>query len=137
MKKWAQERKCWSKFSMTLVLKWKRRNLLRWLQIDNRPNTCKPNDSSRVQMKQTIWTQGKWSFPHYHRKWKGFFHQTTSEMEHRKSKLDAISDKKKNYNKSAGPEHNRRSSQLPSQNHNTSSRENHSQNIPKDEKRYQ
>ena len=37
-------------------------------------------------------------------------------MQHRKSVLDEISERKQNYNKSARPKHNRRSTQLPSQN---------------------
>ena len=79
-----------------LVPQQKWRNLLQsiwWLQINNILNTCQPNDSSRVQMEQRIWTQKKWSLPHYHRRWKTSLHQTTSEMEHKKSKLNAISER--------------------------------------------
>ena len=100
-----------------LVPKWKRKNLIQniwWLQMDNRPNTYQPNNSDKVQMEQRIQTQGKWSLPHYHRRWKRSLHQTTSEIKHRKSKLNAISEKKHNNNKSAGPKYNQRSTYLPS-----------------------
>ena len=56
-------------------------------------------------------------------------------MELRKSTFDTISERKQNYNKNAGPKHNQRSTQQPSQNNITSNRENHLQNFPKDKKR--
>ena len=50
----------------------------------------------------------------------------------RKSTLDTISERKQNYNRSAGLKNSQRSIQLHSENHITSSRENHPQRQRKD-----
>ena len=50
---------------------------------------CPMNTGTR--MEQIIKIQGKKSLPHHHRRSKGNLHKITTEMEHRKSKLKAIS----------------------------------------------
>ena len=57
------------------------------------------------------------------------------EMELRKGTSDTILGRKQNYNKNAGPKHNRRSTQLPRQNNITSSRVNYLQNFSGTKKR--
>ena len=51
---------------------------------------------------------GKRSLPQNYRRGKGSLYETT-EVEHRKIKLDAVSDREHNNNKSTQPKHNRRS----------------------------
>ena len=56
-------------------------------------------------------------------------------MELRRRTLYTISERKRDYNKSAEPKHNQKCTQLPSQNNILSSKENHPKTFPKTKKR--